>query len=97
MAYNFDLNKVSKITHNRILLYSYYIITIVFHNCCTYDYNFVIKELVGEFEGEFECLGENTEKYITFSVPMKKEITKIDKYGNDKIMKISCKIKIIDS
>ena len=26
-----------------------------------------------EFEGEFECLGENTEKYITFSVPLKKE------------------------
>ena len=24
--------------------------------------------------GQFECLGENTEKYITFSVPFKKEL-----------------------
>ena len=50
-----------------------------------------------EFEGEFECMGENTEKYITFSVPIKKEITKKDKNGNDKITKISYKIKFIDS
>ena len=50
-----------------------------------------------EFEGEFECLGENTEKYITFSVPIKKETTKKDKNGNDKVNKISCKIKFIDS
>ena len=26
-----------------------------------------------EFKDEFECLGENTEKYISFSVPIKKE------------------------
>ena len=42
-------------------------------------------------------MGENTEKYITFSVPIKKEITKKDKNGNDKIIKISYKIKFIDS
>ena len=42
-------------------------------------------------------IGENTEKYITFSVLIKKEITKIDKDGNDKITKISYKIKFIDS
>ena len=64
----------------------------VFHNGSTYDYHFIIKGLAEEFEGEFECLGENTEKYITFSVPIKKEITK-----KDKIIKISYKIKIIDS
>ena len=69
----------------------------VFHNGSTYDYHFIIKELAEEFEGEFECLGENTEKYITFSVPIKKEITKIDKDGNDKITKISYKIKFIHS
>ena len=72
-------------------------IPVVFHNSSTYDYHFIIKQLGEEFEGEFECLGENTEKYITFSVPIKKEITKIDKDGNDKIMKISCKIKFIDN
>ena len=42
-------------------------------------------------------MGENTEKYITFSLPIKKEITKKDKNGNDKIIKISYKIKFIDS
>ena len=31
----------------------------VFHNGSTYDYHFIIKELAEEFEGEFECLGEN--------------------------------------
>ena len=46
----------------------------VFHNGSTYDYHFIIKELVKEFEGNFDCLGENTEKYITFSVPLKKKI-----------------------
>ena len=49
-----------------------------------------------EFEVEFECLGENTEKYITFSVPIKKEITKKYKNDNDKITNIY-KIKFIDS
>ena len=69
----------------------------MFHNGSTYDYHFIIKELAEEFEGEFECLGENTEKYITFSVPIKKEIIKKDKNGNDKITKISYKRKFIDS
>ena len=72
-------------------------IPIVFHNGFTYDYHWIIKELVNKFEGKFECLGENTEKYITFSVPIKKEIKKKDKDGNDKITKISYKIKFIDS
>ena len=40
----------------------------VFHNGSTYDYHFIIKELAEEFEEQFECLGENTEKNITFSV-----------------------------
>ena len=70
--------------------------SVVFHNDFTYDYHFIIKELAKEFEGEFECLGENTEKYITFSVSIKKEIKKIDQDGNDKIMEISYKIKSID-
>ena len=33
-----------------------------------YDYHFIIKELAEEFEEQFNCLGENTEKYINFSV-----------------------------
>ena len=49
-------------------------IPVVFHNGSNYDYYFIIKELVRDFEGKFECLGENTEKYRSFSVPIKKEI-----------------------
>ena len=45
-------------------------IPVVFHNGSPYDYHFIIKKLVEEFEGEFECLGENAEKHITFSVPL---------------------------
>ena len=52
-----------------------------FHNGSTYDYHFIIKELAKEFEVQFECLGENTEKHITFSEPIKKVLL-IDRYGN---------------
>ena len=62
----------------------------MFHNGFNYDYHFIIKELVKEFEGNFECLGENIEKYITFSVPIKKRI-------ENKDMEITYKIKFIDS
>ena len=65
-------------------------IPIIFHNGSTYDYHFIIRELVKEYEGNFECLGENTEKYITFSVPIKKRI-------ENKDMEITYKIKFIDS
>ena len=63
---------------------------IVSHNGSTYDYHFIIKELVKEFEGNFECLGDNTEKYITFLVPIKKKI-------ENKDLEITYKIKFIDS
>ena len=72
-------------------------IPVVFHNGSKYDYHFIIKELAKEFEGQFERLVENTAKYITFSVPINKEITKIDKDGNDKIVTIPYKLKFIDS
>ena len=49
-------------------------IPVVFHSGSIYDYHFIIKQLAIEFKGEFECLGENTEKYITFSAPIKKEL-----------------------
>ena len=35
-----------------------------------------------EFEGEFNCIGENTEKYITFLVPIEKKVIRIGKNGN---------------
>ena len=66
-------------------------IPVVFHNGSTYDYHFIIKELVKEFDVNFDCLVENTEKYITFSVPLKKKIE------NKATIEINYKIKFIDS
>ena len=50
------------------------VVPIVFHNGFTYDYHFIIEELAKEFGGKFECLRENAEKYITFSVLIKKQL-----------------------
>ena len=47
-------------------------IPVVFHNGSTYDYHFIVNQLAKEYKGQLECLGENTDKYITFSVPIKK-------------------------
>ena len=47
---------------------------VVFHNGSTDDCCFIINKLAKEFYGQLECLGENTEKYITFSVPISKEL-----------------------
>ena len=65
-------------------------IPIVFHNGSMYDYHFLIKELAEEFDRNFECFGENMEKYITFSVPIKKRI-------ENKNMDITNRLKFIDS
>ena len=72
-------------------------IQVVFCNCSNYDYHFIIKELANKFEGKFEYLGENIEKYKTFSVPTEKEITKTSKHGNESVETISYKIKFIDN
>ena len=67
----------------------------VFHNGSTYDYHFIIKYLAREFNGHFDCLGENTEKYITFSVPINKVI---NNENNDKKSKeFTYRTKFIDS
>ena len=60
-------------------------IPVLFHNGSIYDYHFIIKYLAREFEGNLGCLGENTEKYISFTVPFKKVI-------NDKEIKYRIRI-----
>ena len=47
-------------------------IPIIIDNAC-YDTNFIIDQLAEEFKGELNCLGENMEKYMTFSIPIKKK------------------------
>ena len=61
----------------------------VFQNGSTYEYHFIINKLAKEFVSQLECLRENTEKYITFSVPISKKL--------DNGKTITYKLKFIDS
>ena len=45
------------------------------------------------FEGQFEWLRETTEKHKKCFLPIEKEVTKVDKEGNENIIYISYKIK----
>lgn len=49
-------------------------ISVVLHNGSNYNYNLIIKEIAEKFEGNIDFLDENTEKYIAFSVPLKKKL-----------------------
>ena len=66
-----------------------------FHRDSNYDYHFIIKELASEFEGQFECIGENKGTYKPFFAPLRKKIIKNNKDSNETV--ISYKIKYIDS
>ena len=80
-------------------------IPVVFHNGSVYDYHIIIKYLARKFEGHFTRLGENTEKYITFSVPIRKVINGDNDNDNDnnndnnnnKAKTITYRIKFVDS
>ena len=63
-------------------------IPVIIHNT-GYDTNFIINQLAEEFKGELDCIGENMEKYITFSVPIKKKC--------DDNKTITHKLRFIDS
>ena len=67
-------------------------IPIIIHNA-SYDTRFILNQLAIEFKGELNCIGDNMEKHITFSVPIKKEV--INNKGDKKI--ITYKVKFIDS
>ena len=69
----------------------------VFHNGSNYDYRFIIKELTEEFKKQFICLGKNTEKCVTFTIPIEKEVTRIDKNGEEITKNISYLLQFIDS
>ena len=51
-------------------------IPIVFNKWSNCDYHFIIKELAEAFKKQFTCLGQNTEKYITLTVSVEKEVTR---------------------
>ena len=56
-----------------------------------------MKGLAEEFQNQVTCLGENTEKYITFAVSIEKEVTKINKNGEEITKNISYILQFIDS
>ena len=54
--------------------------------------------IILSFKKQFTCLGENTGKYITFTAPIAKEVTRIDKKNGEEITKnISYILQFIDS
>ena len=56
-----------------------------------------MKKLAEKLEKQFTCLGENTEKYITFTVPIEKEFTRINKNGEEITKNTSYILEFIDS
>ena len=52
--------------HILLVIYVPNEVPVVFHNSSNYDYHFLIKELANEFEGKFDCLGENTKSTKSF-------------------------------
>ena len=71
-------------------------ILIAFHNGSNYDYHFIIKELAEEFKKQFTYFGENTAKYITFTILREKEVTRIDKNGDQITKNIPYILQFID-
>ena len=47
-------------------------IPVLFHNGCVYDYHFIIKYLVREFNGNFECLGEKLRSILVLLYHLKR-------------------------
>ena len=72
-------------------------IFIVFHNLSVYDYHFIIKRLVEFLGGQLICLRENAKKFITFSVPIEKDVTRIDEKGKQITKTISYRSQFIKS
>ena len=57
----------------------------------------MIKELAEEFKKQFTFLEENTEKCITLTVPIEKEVTRINENGEEIAKNISYILQFIDS
>ena len=70
-------------------------IPVLFHNSSNYDFNLTINELAEQFKSELQCIPVNTNKYISFSIPIKKKV-----YANSKSTKkklLTYNLKFIDS
>ena len=68
-------------------------IPVFFHNGTNYDFNLIINELEKEFRSEMRCIPLNTNKYMPFSIPIRKEIKQKEK----KKKVITYNLKFLDS
>ena len=50
-------------------------IPVFFHNGTNYDFNLIMTELAKEFRREMKCIPLNTNKYMSFSIPIAKKKT----------------------
>ena len=63
------------------------------HSICNLKFNvpneiplvFITGQIMIIILGQFECLVEKTEKYKTSSLPLEKEVTKIEKDGTENL------------
>ena len=55
------------------------------------------QELAEQFKQQFTSIEWNSEKYITFTVPVEKEVTRIDKKVEEIIRNISYILQFIDA
>ena len=70
-------------------------IPVFFHNGTNYDFNLIINELAKEFRSELQCIPLNGEKFMSFSIPIKKKT-----YANSKNTKkklLTYNLRFIDS
>ena len=70
-------------------------IPVFFRNSTNYDFNLVINELAKEFRSQLNCIPLNGEKFMSFSIPIKKKI-----YANSKNTKkklLTYNVRFIDS
>ena len=72
-------------------------IPVCFHNGTNYDFNLIINELAKEFRSEMRCIPLNTNKYMSFSIPILKEMKEIKDQREPKKKVITSNIKSVDS
>ena len=71
-------------------------IPVFFHNGTNYDFNLITNELAKEFRTEMRCIPLNTNKYRSFSIPIRKEV-KEEKQKEQKKKVITYILKFIDT
>ena len=70
-------------------------IPVLFHNVTHYDFNLIIPQLVKEFRCKLQCIPVNTNKYMPFSIPIRKKVFANSKNTKKKL--VTHNLRFIDS